>query len=435
MLIAVPAVWDTAARAGPAPDRAILAAVDPLDEIDALVAHHGRGPGTDAERRAARHLAGRLDQLGRDAATEATVVRPRYALTHLIHVVVAIAGGLAAAGGDDTLRLAGTAAVLLAAVSAFGDLTGSFHLARRLTGVRASQNVVSREDLSKPGTLVLIAHYDAARSGAVFSERALRRRARLGRLLRRPIGPFEPLFWSIALVLACCALRVAGVDDTVLSVLQFLPTIVLVLAVPLLVDLALSPVVPGAGDNASGVATVLRLADRYGEQLDSFDVWVLLTGAQEAQQLGMSAFLKRHRGELDPAGTVFLCVDDVGRGTLRYTTKEGYLVAHRYHPDLIALCDQLREEDVEEGRYDARPVVARIATDANRARVAGYPAIAVGAANELDYPPHYHQPSDGPESIDPDALERAYDFCSELIELIDERIGPRLTESAAGVSG
>ena len=408
--------------------------MDQLEEIEDLVAHEGRAPGSDAERRAAVHLANRLEDIGRDVTTEAILVRPRFALTHLIHALLAIAGGLVATSEGSIPRLIGTAVVLFAAISAFGDLSGKFYLVRRLTGRRASQNVVSREDTGKPGTLVLVAHYDSARSGAVFSDRAMRRRARLGRLIRRPIGPFEPLFWSIMAVLACCAIRLTGVEGIALNAVQFVPTIVLIVAVPLLADIILSPIVPGASDNASGVATVLKLADRYTDDLVDFDLWVLLTGAQESMQLGMSAFLKRHKHELDRATTVFLCVDNVGHGDIRYTTKEGYVIAYAYHPDLVRLCEELRDEDAEEPYYRVRPIVSRSGTDAQRARAKGYPAIAIGATNELGYAPHYHQPSDTPDTLDEDTLRRAYDFCSELIELIDERIGPELEAPAEHAS-
>ena len=73
-------------------------------------------------------------------------------------------------------------------------------------------------------------------------------------------------------------------------------------------------------------------------------------------------------------------------------------------------------------------------TDAFRARVAGYPAIAVGCANELGYAPGFHQPTDTADTIEPQALQRAYEFCSELIELIDEKIGPQLEAPAEHAS-
>jgi Peptidase family M28 len=397
--------------------------VEPLGEIEELVAHRARGPGTDSERRAARHLEERLRDLGRDARLAPVEVRPGHALAHLIHAVAAIFGSVLAVSSP----LAGAIVLGVTAVSAFGDLTGSFYLVRRLTGRRASQNVISREDGGRPGTLVLVAHYDAARTGAVFGPRVTERRAVLGRLIRRPIGPAEPFFWSIVVALACAVLRVVGIHFTALTVVQFVATVVLIVSVPLLADIALSSPVPGANDNASGVATVLRLADRYGGDLDHFDVWVLFTGAAEGLQLGMRAWLRAHRRELDKARTAFVCVDEVGHGTVRYARKEGFVIALRHHRALVELCDQIAEEDADDdGRYAARGYVSRSAGDGHVARVAGFPAVTVSCLNALDYAPHHHRPTDTVDNIDPDALERAFGFCSELIELIDERVGPDL---------
>lgn len=387
--------------------------MDALTEIEELVAFEGRGAGTDAERRAAVHLEGRLEELGRDADVEAISVQPNWPVTHAIHAVAAIVGSVLAVDAP----VVGTAILAAVAVSVFGDLTGTFFLVRRLTGRRASQNVVSTEDGDKPGTLVLVAHYDAARTGAVFSRRAIERRAAIGKLLRRPIGPFEPFFWSIAVILGCCVVRLFDIDALALTIVQFIPTVILIISVPLLLDVALSGFVPAANDNASGVATVLDLAERYGGDLEHFDVWVVFTGAEEGLMLGMREWLREHKGELDPTRTVFLNVDKVGHGTVRYVTKEGFIIATAYHPALVELCAEV------EG---AGPVVSRSVSDAHAARSRGFPAITISCLNALDYAPHYHQPTDTPDRIDPDAVERGRDFCAELVELIDERIGPRL---------
>jgi hypothetical protein len=391
--------------------------MEALREIEELVAFEGRGAGTDAERRAAVHLQERLEEMGRDASIEPISVHPNWPVTHAIHAVAAIVGSVLAVDNP----LVGTIVVLAVAVSAFGDLTGMFFLLRRLTGRRASQNVVSTEDGGKPGTLVLVAHYDAGRSGAVFGRRAVERRAVIGKLIRRPIGPFEPFFWSIVVILACSVVRLFDIDALALTIVQFIPTVVLIVSVPLLLDVALSGFVPAANDNASGVAAVLDLAERYSGDLENFDVWVLFTGAEEGLMLGMREWLRAHKDELDPTSTIFLNVDKVGHGTVRYVTKEGFVIAAAYHPALVELC---REIDAE--HYGARPVVSRSATDAHAARVRGFPAITISCLNALDYAPHYHQPTDTPERIDPDALERGSDFCSELVELIDGHIGPRL---------
>src|SRR3954447_11891004 len=46
------------------------ARVDAMEEIEALVAFESRAPGSDAERRAAGRMAGRLRDLGRDVEIE-----------------------------------------------------------------------------------------------------------------------------------------------------------------------------------------------------------------------------------------------------------------------------------------------------------------------------------------------------------------------------
>jgi hypothetical protein len=274
-----------------------------------------------------------------------------------------------------------------------------------------------------------MAHYDAARTGIVFSRRAVERAATFGKLIRRPIGPFEPLFWSMILILACTAVRLTGLESLWLTIVQFIPTVVLIVSVPLLIDIALSDVVPGASDNASGVATVLRLAERYGGSLEHFDLWVLLPGAEEGLLLGSRAWLRRHRRELHPERTVFLNIDTVGNGTVRFATKEGFVLAFPFHPSILELCREIAEGD---NGYGARGYVDRIASDGHAARAAGFPAVTLRCLNALDYAPNYHSPTDTPARVEPEALERAFGFCSELIERVDARIGRDLAKAGEG---
>jgi Peptidase family M28 len=386
--------------------------VDPLNEIEALVAHRGRAPGTDAERRAARHLEARLREMGRDASVEPIDVWPRWPLTHVVHAVAAVVGSVLTVGSP----LAGAIVLLVVAVSVFGDLTGLFQPLRRATGRRASQNVVSREDGDRAGTLVLVAHYDAGRTGFVFD-----------RLRRLRVGPFQPFFWALLVALACAIVQRAGLEGVAVTAVQYVATIVLIVSVPLLADVALSRVVPGANDNASGVACVLELAERYGDDLDHFDLWVLLTGAEEGMELGMRAFLRAHRRDLPRDRTAFVCVDEVGHGTVRWARREGYVLGQRHNRALVELCERIADEDeASDGRYGARTYASRTASDAYRARAAGYPAVRVSCRGARDRAAHHHLASDTVENIDPEAIERAFGFCSELIELIDEELGPEL---------
>ena len=75
--------------------------IDPMKEIEGLVAFEGRWPGTDAERRAAQHLERRLQALGRDAEVEPASVYPNYAVTHAIHALIAPRPHLELSGDQD----------------------------------------------------------------------------------------------------------------------------------------------------------------------------------------------------------------------------------------------------------------------------------------------------------------------------------------------
>jgi Peptidase family M28 len=345
---------------------------------------------------------------------------------------------------------------LLVTVLTFLDANGIALTTRRLFGRRASQNVISREDGDKGGDLVLVAHYDAGRNGLAFHRTLQERRATIGKLLKRNIGPLQPLFWAMVAVLICTLLRLPGIESTVLTVIQFLFTVALILALPFLLDTATSPIVPGANDNASGVATALRLADRFGGNLEHFDVHVLLTGSEEAFAIGMRSYLKRHKVDLDDERLVFLNLDEVGTGMVRFTSREGLVLPVSSHSQLVTMCEEIvedQEEDREqeskeggepEGRGDdedrdddqddddddrpgIRKMTSRTVSDAFAARSAGYPAITITCKGRLDYTPTHHQLSDLPDRIDDEALERTYAFCAELIERIDATVGPDLS--------
>lgn len=315
------------------------------------------GPaGSDAERRAARQLEERLRELGREAETEPISIHPNFGVTHALHALIAVVGSVLSVD----VPIAGAALVLLAAVSTFGDLSGTFHLLRRLTGRRASQNVTSREDGGKPGIVVLTAHYDAARDAAV---------------LERPIA-FTLFFWSLLAVLVCCVVRLAGLEGMPLTIVQFVPTVALIACVPPFVDIALSP---ASGSANRGVETVLRLAE---SKLKHFDVWVVFPGAKEALMLGMRAWLKGHKGELDPATAVFVNVEGE-----RWAAKQGLVVGMRFHPDLVRLCE-------------GRGASSRGFSDALMARASGFPAITLGSD---------------------------YEDCAEFLQRLDAEIGPELS--------
>src|SRR6266545_2039709 len=204
--------------------------MDALAEIEALVACEGRWAGTEGERRAAEHLAARLRSLGREAVLEPAVVRPDYPLTYVLHILLALAGGAVSACRPKL----GAAALVLAIVSAFGDSSARFHLLRRLTKRAITHNVLSRDRSDgKGGRLVLLAHYDAAKTGWLFDPKALERRVRLGRRLGIDIGLFEPFTWSLLALLGLALLRTTGARGKAVTAAQVPPMLVLAAHIPL----------------------------------------------------------------------------------------------------------------------------------------------------------------------------------------------------------
>lgn len=356
--------------------------IDVFAEAEAIADELGpRPPGSDAERRAAKRMADRLEELGREVEIEPFPVWPRWALAAAIHAGLGILGSVLSV----TWAVIGTALVFAAATLTFLDLSGVLPATRRLLGRRASQNVVSWGERDRPAALLIVAHLDSGGRGLVRGEPLL-----------------APLLWSLLVVLVCCVLRVLGLAGVLLTAVQFVPTVALILAVPLFVDIALTHARPGVNDNAAGAALALRLAERL--EPESYGVHVILTGSQKAVAEGMRAFLKSHAKQFARDSTVVLNLDALGSGGLRFTTKEGPLLGLRSGKQLVDLCEEIAEDD--ENPRSPESVRTREASDGYAARSAGFASITITG-------------SDPAERLDEESLARAEAFCAELVARLD----------------
>src|SRR5215208_1201013 len=396
-----------------------------MEVIRELCSYEGRRAGTDAERRAANWLAERLRGTGRRTDVEPTYVHPQYGLVHALHCALGFAGSLVAI----IQPAVGFAMVLAAAVSMYLDLNGRFYIVRRLFFRRASQNVVARgKSPGAPARVFITAHYDSARSGTAFDPKRVARASRLSKRLGLPMAPFRVLFWSLAALLPILGARMAGIDSNLVSLLQLIPTLTLLVGAFLLTDIELSDVVPGANDNASGVATALSLASELDENPpENLDVWLLLTGAEECQMEGMRSFIRSHRKSIDRESSYFIVLDAVGAGTVRYETGEGLAVTYDLDQRLAELCAAVAVADRDNGnRFSARPWRSGFGTDALPARIAKLRATAITClADGSILPAHYHRPDDVPKRIDREALDSAHDFVLELVRALDRDVGRR----------
>jgi hypothetical protein len=355
-----------------------------VQDLDDLRKIGPRRAGSEAERRAARHLEKRLQELGREARLEPIRVHPDFGLTYAIHAVAGVVASVLSVYAP----LFGLALAAAPTISAFGDLTGTFHLVRSLMPVRASQNVISEEDNGKPGLIVLVAHYDAPLTGMLL-DRRLRAWPRA-------------MLISLTLITICAFGRLFGIESTPLTVIQFIPTVVLIAITPLFVDLTMSNTGEGAADNAAGVATALRVAESHSGKLTHFDLAILLTGASAHFGLGMRAWLKRNRKALNPEATAVISLDNLGSGTSAYAAKEGPVFYSRMNPTLV---QAVRDAGAAYTSTDL--------SDAYLVRAAGVPALRISTTERGTDP-------------DPDTLARVHDFTAGLLEKIDDDIGPHL---------
>jgi hypothetical protein len=382
--------------------------------------------GSNAERRAASWLAEQLSDTGRELRIEPFWCRPNWALAHAWHVALGLAGSLVAVHSPRV----GGALLVAALLSIVADVLTGISPGRRLTPERASQNVVATPAPAEPRKavrVILTANYDAGRTGLVYRERP---RA-LAAALRRAAAGRAPgwLGWlAIALtaLVAIAVLRLQGASGTAIGVVQLLPTIALVLALALLIELGTSEVAPAAGDNATGVATTIALARALDAAPPrSASIEVVLQGAGDTFGLGLRRYLRAHKRELRPANVVVLGVAACAGGTPRWWLSDGQFVPLRYASRIRELCERLVADEPGLG---AAPYRGRGATPALQARAAQLPAIAIGCLDSRGLAPHSHQADDTAGAVHEPSLDSALEFGLLLVDAIDgflARTAPR----------
>jgi hypothetical protein len=363
-----------------------------------------RRPTGPAERRAAELIAERLTKRGLAVEQRQFDAYPTFGLPYGVPLGIALLGlpmirrrpliawAFAAAGG--------------ALVSAEDGL-----IQRPLSRVLArhpSRNLVATVE---PGetpvrTVCLVCHLDSSRSGLMFHRRFLP-------FLHGWIGTQAAAF---AIATAGPLLRRFPLGRRLLAGAYG----VLIAGLGLLIERELRGVdVPGANDNATGVAAVATLASElHAEPLSSTRVVCLFTGCEEAGLLGADAFVRElEASPEDWRSWTFLNFDGVGApATLRFLRQEGVLTKWPADAHLARIAQEVSQRRPELGlegtsrnaglTYDTTPVMAR-----------GGRAITFSTQDETI--PNYHSPTDTVENLDPSALGRAIEVGREMLAAID----------------
>lgn len=394
MLGAVPVSVDTAAESESA-----------LEWVRILSEEIGpRRPTGPAERRAAELIADRLGKRGVTVEQVPFSGYSTFAAPYGVALTVALLGMPAARRRPlIASALAGVGAALTSAEDGLvrRPLT-------RLMARRPSRNLVATIEPAEEEhrTICLVCHLDSSRSGLMFHRRFLP-------FLHAWIGTQAAAF---AIAVAGPLLRRLALGRRLIAGAYG----VLLAGLGILIERELRGVdVPGANDNATGVAAVATLASELqAEPLSGTRVVCLFTSCEEAGVLGADAFVRElEAAPEDFRSWLFLNFDGVGApATLRFLRREGVLSKWPADAHLARIAQEVSERRPELGlagtthnaglTYDTTPVMAR-----------GGRAITFSTQDATI--PNYHSPTDTAENLDPSALGRAIEVGREMLAAID----------------
>lgn len=265
-----------------------------------------------------------------------------------------------------------------------------------------TQNVVARILGDVPKRLfVIIAHYDTPRYSAVTSPR------------------IQPWLRTMHLIVLGCMLAV--LVSCVAEALEIVPadgprydlivrwcavTGLLCAAAALMACEYSGEFTRGASDNASGVAVLLDLAQRFTQnRLPDADVWIVATGSKETWLSGMRRFMKTHR--FDKETTYFINIDQVGSGELHYVVGEGLLQTFPSDADLTKAAATVSS------RHHATPITWHsLPSDAFIPLLRGYRAISITASGARNA---YGDAGDRAGDIDYNTVTSAAAFAEAIV--------------------
>lgn len=385
--------------------------LDTLREVVYTLAAIDRPPCSPGEREAAEWLAERLREAGVDEV--ALEDEPSWGTFPPNVTTLAAAGAFSAFLSLRGRRLLGASGSIKAGLGLFDEVLNGPRVFRRLLrSEKQTVNVVAKAgDPSAAHTLVVLAHHDAAQTGFIFDQTAVRAFHERFPSVIPQIKTQPPQWWGafagpiVGLVAALTGSRSLAKTALVLN----LGTVAVV------GDMWRSQTVPGANDNLTACAVLVALAEMLRESPRDVRVWLVSAGAEETLQDGIRAFMDRHEPELDPTATSFLCIDTVGSPRLVMLEGEGPAWMEDYDPELRDLVARVAKDG---GLSLERGFRARASTDAIIPQRRGYRMANLCSVNDYHNLSNYHLPSDTAENVNyetvAEAARVAYALASQL---------------------
>jgi hypothetical protein len=377
------------------PDRALM------DDAIRHLASFERPSASPGERRAAEWIAEKFRELGLEAVVEEG--RAHGGFWWPLGLLNAVAVAAAFVRPQWLGRLLAAAA----AVAMVDDLDHRSRWFRRVfLPHRPTANVHAvAGDRDAQRTVLVVAHHDAAHGGRIFDVTLMKTiHDRWPKLYDR-FDRWPPLMWGVI-----AAPILVALGERKHSARLGLGTIAG------MVDIARSPVAPGANDNLAAVGALLALARRLrDEPVAGLRVILLSTGSEESNSEGMQEYGRAHFAQLSRETTDVIALECLGSGTVTVPESEGFLLPHHYDAglkELAATCAADAGVEVRRGLHIV------FASDAQIALHAGYRAMTLAATDELHLPANYHKPTDTPDNLDLDCLDGAVDVLEGTVRAL-----------------
>jgi hypothetical protein len=388
-----------------APDEARL-----RRDVEELSAIH-RPSASPGEREAAEWLVARLSEHGAEARIEVEEGHGTYWWPLGLASAAGALAGLAALRGR---RFLGAALGALAAAAAADDLPPRRRILRRVLTRRPAHNVVAEiGPADAEYTVVLVAHHDTAHPGLLFHPAIPETLARLFPQVLERSNTSPGLMWPVVGGPAAVAAGSVVGSRRLIGLGTFLSFgSALTFA-----DIGAREAVPGANDNATGVAALVAIASALAERPTESVRVMLVSTSEEALCEGMQLFCARHFESLPRDRTFFLAVDTLGSPHLLVLRGEGMLGLTEYPSESLALLDGLAGELGIELFPNLR---LRNATDGVFPLAAGYQCASLCSCTELKQPANYHWPTDVADNVDYGTLADAVRLTEAVVRRLDE---------------
>lgn len=284
------------------------------------------------------------------------------------------------------------------------EFTG-YRVMSRFMPQYATQNVVARLYGIRPRKLfVVTAHYDSEKTTPLSNPK-------VAPWLR---AAHYAVVVAMLIVIATCAADMFGVFSAmafpVTTVVRWLALAYLIFAAGVLFFSDLSGEFGrGALNNASGVAVLLQLAERFAiTPLDDADIWLVATGSKGSWMSGMRHFMREH--EFDSHTTYFLNIEHVGAGALRYLTGEGMLHFFKSAPEMVKTANKIGMA------FGATPLKLRgLPTDGLIPLTRGFKALGICATGHDGRLAHWNTDADRLTNVDLRVIKEATAFAETML--------------------